>query len=121
MRRGASCSRQITKLSNFLRRPGGAVQELDCNWAELWKWCLVCLNTSGYGDENEHKMDGLFIMSKRGAKDRGPQPLPKAQQMIQDEIGTKLRQFYAGMIEEPVPDRFVDLLKQLEKDKDRTG
>ena len=65
-------------------------------------------------------MDGLFTMTKQGARDRGAHPLPKAQQMIQDEIGTKLRQFYSDMIDEPVPDRFVELLKKLEDDKNRS-
>jgi hypothetical protein len=65
-------------------------------------------------------MDGLIIMSKQGGKGRGTQ-LPRAQQAIQDELGTKLRQFYADMIDEPVPDRFVELLKQLEGDKGRSS
>lgn len=31
------------------------------------------------------------------------------------EIGRKLRQYYEDLVEEEVPDRFADLLKQLEK------
>ena len=66
-------------------------------------------------------MDGLFIMTKQGEKGRNQPPLPRAQQLVQDELGTKLRQFYADMVDEPVPDRFVELLKQLEISKDRNG
>jgi hypothetical protein len=40
---------------------------------------------------------------------------PKVDGIIQDEIGAKLRQLYADVVEEAVPDRFLDLLKQLEK------
>ncbi|CAN5386323.1 hypothetical protein BH10PSE7_BH10PSE7_29040 [soil metagenome] len=66
-------------------------------------------------------MDGLFIMTKQGEKGRGQPSLPRAQQLVQDELGTKLRQFYADMVDEPVPDRFLELLKQLESSKDRNG
>lgn len=31
------------------------------------------------------------------------------------EIGRKLKQYYDGLVSEDVPDRFADLLKQLEK------
>jgi len=34
---------------------------------------------------------------------------------IQDEIGAKLRKLYSGMVEEPVPERFFELLKRLEQ------
>ncbi|HWF95275.1 MAG TPA: NepR family anti-sigma factor [Xanthobacteraceae bacterium] len=36
---------------------------------------------------------------------------------IQAKIGTQLRAYYAGLIEPP-PDRFVELLRQLDKPKD---
>jgi hypothetical protein len=42
---------------------------------------------------------------------------PKVDGIIQDEIGAKLRQLYSSMVEEPVPDRFIELLKRLEEDK----
>jgi len=45
------------------------------------------------------------------AGDRGG----KVDGIIQDEIGAKLRQLYAVVVEEAVPDRFLELLKQLEK------
>jgi hypothetical protein len=37
--------------------------------------------------------------------------------IVQDEIGAKLRQLYSDMAQEPVPDRFIELLKQLEQGK----
>ena len=46
-------------------------------------------------------------------------PSPKVDGIIQDEIGAKLRQLYSSMVEEPVPDRFIELLKRLEKDKEQ--
>jgi hypothetical protein len=40
---------------------------------------------------------------------------PKMDSIIQDEIGAKLRYLYSKMVEEPVPDRFIELLKELER------
>jgi hypothetical protein len=53
--------------------------------------------------------------------DGPPRPLrgEKVDTIIQDEIGTKLRQLYSTMVEEPVPDRFVELLKRLEEGEKR--
>jgi hypothetical protein len=39
---------------------------------------------------------------------------------IQSKIGKQLRAYYAGLIE-PTPDRFVDLLRQLDKPGDGKG
>jgi len=64
---------------------------------------------------------GISIMTKqRGdaaprARNRGA----KVDTIIQDEIGAKLRELYSNMVEEPVPNRFVELLKQLEQGKKR--
>jgi hypothetical protein len=44
---------------------------------------------------------------------------PKVDGIVQDEIGAKLRELYSSMVEEPVPDRFIDLLKRLEEGKDQ--
>jgi len=34
---------------------------------------------------------------------------------IQEKLGQKLKEVYADVVNEPVPDRFLDLLNQLEK------
>ncbi len=39
---------------------------------------------------------------------------------IQSKIGKQLRAYYAGLIE-PTPDRFVDLLRQLDQPGDGKG
>jgi hypothetical protein len=39
---------------------------------------------------------------------------------IQSKIGKQLRAYYAGLIE-PTPDRFVDLLRQLDRPGDGKG
>jgi hypothetical protein len=39
---------------------------------------------------------------------------------IQAKIGRQLRAYYAGLIE-PTPDRFVDLLRKLDKPGDKDG
>lgn len=38
---------------------------------------------------------------------------------IQCEIGRQLRAFYDDVISEPVPDRFLELLRQLEKSAEK--
>ena len=52
------------------------------------------------------KGDGVLRSRQRGAK---------VDSTIQDEIGAKLRQLYSRMVEEPVPERFFELLKRLEQ------
>lgn len=40
---------------------------------------------------------------------------------IQTRLGDKLREVYSDVVNEPVPDRFVDLLNQLEQsEKNKT-
>jgi hypothetical protein len=34
---------------------------------------------------------------------------------IQEKLGRKLKEVYADVVNEPVPDRFLDLLNQLEE------
>ena len=34
---------------------------------------------------------------------------------IQEKLGLKLKEVYADVVNEPVPDRFLDLLNQLEE------
>lgn len=46
--------------------------------------------------------------SAAGHRDEGDEIVPVA-------IGQKLRKLYDGVASEPVPDRFLDLLEQLEK------
>lgn len=38
---------------------------------------------------------------------------PKTDRTVQKAIGTKLRAYYDEVAKEPVPDRFVELLKRL--------
>jgi len=58
-----------------------------------------------------------FIMIKRKCETSPShkQRAAKVDVIIQDEIGAKLRQLYSNMVEEPVPDRFLALLKRLEE------
>jgi hypothetical protein len=45
-----------------------------------------------------------------------------ADRAIQSKIGAKLQIFYSELIEQPVPKRFAELLRELEKDEEgRTG
>ncbi len=38
----------------------------------------------------------------------------KANKVINQQVGNKLKQIYADIVAEPVPDRLIDLLDQLE-------
>lgn len=41
---------------------------------------------------------------------------------VQTKLGEKLKEVYADVVNEPVPDRFVDLLNQLEQsEKNKSG
>jgi hypothetical protein len=56
----------------------------------------------------------------KGGGSSRPRPQgAKVDIIIQDEIGAKLRQLYSTMVEEPVPDRFRELLRRLEEGKKR--
>jgi Anti-sigma factor NepR len=47
-------------------------------------------------------------------KDKFPKDLNDA---ISKKLGDKLKQVYSDIASEPVPDRFIDLINQLEKQK----
>ena len=53
--------------------------------------------------------------------DRFPADFPyrAANGAIQSKIGARLQVFYSGLIEQPVPKRFTELLRQLERDEER--
>ncbi|MEN0040272.1 MAG: NepR family anti-sigma factor [Pseudomonadota bacterium] len=42
-------------------------------------------------------------------------PKPVLEAKVQAELGKKLQQVYSDIISEPVPDRFLNLLEQLEE------
>ncbi|MFD0916485.1 NepR family anti-sigma factor [Pseudahrensia aquimaris] len=52
------------------------------------------------------------------ANDANSKPALKAD--IQAKIGEKLKEAYADVVNEPVPDRFLDLLNQLEASSPKT-
>jgi hypothetical protein len=53
-------------------------------------------------------------MQSRTEHRSGDRMSPQVDARIQREIGKHLRAHYIGVINEPVPDRFIELLKQLE-------
>ena len=62
--------------------------------------------------------DEMNVASEAKAAAAGrPRKLDKS---VQTAIGARLRAYYDGVEREPVPDRFAELLKQLEK-KDPGG
>lgn len=51
--------------------------------------------------------------------DRDPPKGPKLEQVTQNALGHELRAMYNQIVNEPVPDRFVRLLDQLEQAEER--
>jgi hypothetical protein len=68
-------------------------------------------------------MDQNNTTPNKGAKGNAPQSprrrQPKAgasvQMQVQDHIGRQLRAVYDDLLSQPVPDRFLELLDQLDK------
>lgn len=59
--------------------------------------------------ENITKKDGkMYAQNRPQSKQDSPQPA------MQDLLGNKLRSYYDQMASEPVPDRFQQLLDELE-------
>jgi len=48
------------------------------------------------------------------SENENAEPKPVLEATVQAELGKKLQQVYSDVIAEPVPDRFLDLLNQLE-------
>jgi Anti-sigma factor NepR len=65
--------------------------------------------------------------STRGAKVRNPSSAPETANLgrdVQAKIGQQLRSMYAGVVDQGVPDRFVELLKKLDEaggSRDKAG
>lgn len=66
-------------------------------------------------DDKKARYGGLPQPEK--SADDGEYHNSEAEAEIGAAIGKKLRKLYGDIASEPVPDRFADLLKQLEQDK----
>jgi hypothetical protein len=53
------------------------------------------------------------------SRSEGETPEPTLDRAIQARIGDHLRAMYDDLMQQPVPDRFADLLGQLERGKDK--
>jgi len=61
--------------------------------------------------ETSEKPENSEKHETSGPKRRGQRVDPT----VQGQIGTRLREMYSHVLNEPVPDRFLELLRQLEK------
>ena len=52
-----------------------------------------------------------------GSRRRAPKSGASVQMQVQDHIGRQLRAVYDDLLSQPVPDRFLELLEQLDKGK----
>ncbi len=50
-----------------------------------------------------------------GSRRRAPKSGASVQMQVQDHIGRQLRAVYDDLLSQPVPDRFLELLEQLDK------
>ena len=66
---------------------------------------------SGEANEGKEMQAGTDTPARRGA--------PRIDPRIQREIGKHLRAHYDDVVNEPVPDKFLELLQQLEQSVDR--
>ena len=92
----------------------------DLSCGAFWKWILVTAaadlfasrlkeGLGHYGKRsgmNSEKSTNRRMSGRRGS---GADPLG-----ANSEIGRKLRQYYDDLVKEEIPDRFSDLLSQLE-------
>lgn len=54
-------------------------------------------------------------MNSETPKNGSPAAEPILDRVVQERIGTHLRAMYDDLMQQPVPDRFADLLGQLER------
>jgi hypothetical protein len=62
--------------------------------------------------EKTEKCEKSEKSESSGSKRRGP----RVDSTVQGQIGAHLREMYSHVLNEPVPERFLELLKQLERD-----
>jgi hypothetical protein len=78
----------------------------------------LCVEGQG-GDENQD-FDGLVVLnSRRPPKERklgSKTPPDREPNQIGEQIGEQLRNLYNDVLEQPVPERFIELLNKLESD-----
>jgi hypothetical protein len=46
-----------------------------------------------------------------------PNPEPNLDRFVQHHIGRQLRSLYDGLVDQPVPDRFAELIDRLDEDE----
>ena len=61
------------------------------------------------------KGKGRAAVIPEASLDRKLSPNPKLDRVIQGRIGDELRAMYDDLMQQPVPDRFADLLSKLEQ------
>ncbi len=66
-------------------------------------------------DHMSQKSKRLAAVSPQAIAERSASSNPSLDRAIQARIGDKLRSMYDELLQQPVPDRFRDLLGQLEK------
>ena len=61
-----------------------------------------------------NKQKGAARAAPGGAVSEDSSPEPTLNRAIQERIGDNLRSLYDDLVQQPVPDRFVELLNRLE-------
>ena len=72
----------------------------------------------GAGGPPKKRGDGMHAETGLGSSDSVGAQIDSR---IQHEIGKHLRAHYDGIVNEPVPDKFMELLEKLEKSLTRRG
>lgn len=58
--------------------------------------------------------EGTGLIISMDSENETEEPKPVLEAKVQAELGKKLQQVYSDVISEPVPDRFLNLLDQLD-------
>ncbi|VFU07315.1 conserved hypothetical protein [Methylocella tundrae] len=94
------------------RSKGDPVTKITKSRAGIMKGAAIRENDDSESEDDmfrfNHCAEGNVVSAPRSRK-------PSAKPDIADQIGLGLRSVYNDVLSQPVPDRFFDLLKQLER------
>jgi hypothetical protein len=64
---------------------------------------------------NRRDAKGMIDQAKSDPKSRGASPSLDEARLRQQAIGVKLRQMFDEVVNEPIPDEFLDILRRADK------
>jgi hypothetical protein len=80
--------------------------------ADSHAWRLKAMSDETKGEHGRKK--DPTVRHKASSEPRAPRPKAPMSEPIQHLIGSQLRAAYDEVVQQPVPDKFLELLKELE-------